>query len=255
MARYQVILAYDGTGFAGSQRQGKARTIQGELERALRSLGWQGKSIMLAGRTDAGVHALGQVAAFDLDWSHDLSALQNALNAYLPSDMVVRQVRQVAADFHPRFDASSRRYRYALFCQDLRDPLRERYAWRVWPPVSDLTPLASLWIGRHDFAAFGSPTTPKGSTVRTVFDAAWQRQGDLWVFEIEADAFLYRMVRRLVFLQVTAGQGRVTLDTLRAFLEDPRAAATSLPPLPSGLAPAAGLTLIEVKYPPLVEIA
>ncbi|MCS7010190.1 MAG: tRNA pseudouridine(38-40) synthase TruA [Anaerolineales bacterium] len=245
MARYQIILAYDGTGFAGSQRQGKARTVQSELEKALRSLGWTGTSVLMAGRTDAGVHALGQVAAFDLAWRHSLSELRNALNATLPSDMAVRQVICTTDEFHPRFDARSRRYRYRLFCREVRDPLQERYAWRVWPPVTDLTPLASLWIGTHDFAAFGSPTSPKGRTVRTVFDATWQQQEESWTFEIEADAFLYRMVRRLVFLQVAVGQGRLSSEALRQTLEHPEAGTLLLP---GGLAPAAGLTLIEVKY-------
>ncbi len=135
MARYQVILAYDGTDFAGSQRQAKSRTVQGEFEKALQRLGWPGRSAMMAGRTDAGVHAAGQVAAFDFDWAHTPEELGRALNANLPADMAVHRVQAVPAEFHPRFDAASRRYRYRLFCRNSRDPLRERYAWRVWPAV------------------------------------------------------------------------------------------------------------------------
>jgi tRNA U38,U39,U40 pseudouridine synthase TruA len=138
MARYQIILAYDGTDFLGSQRQVHARTIQGELEKALTKLGWQGRTVLLAGRTDTGVHASGQVAAFDLDWGHGLDDLTSALNANLPGDMAVRQAREAPQDFQPRFDATSRLYRYRLFCESARDPLRERYAWRVWPKVGDL---------------------------------------------------------------------------------------------------------------------
>src|SRR5512142_2531393 len=112
MARYQLTLAYDGTDFFGSQRQAKRRTVQGELEKVLCKLGWTGRSILLSGRTDTGVHATGQVAAFDLDWSHSDEELVRALNATLPADLAVHQARTVDAKFHPRFDASSRRYRY-----------------------------------------------------------------------------------------------------------------------------------------------
>ena len=171
MARYQIILAYDGTDFLGSQRQAETRTVQSELEKALRKIGWQGRSILLAGRTDTGTHASGQVAAFDLDWGHGLTKLQDALNAHLPRDMAVWGVKATADDFHPRFDACSRRYRYRLFCTGMRDPLRERYAWRVWPPVADLTSLAAIWSGTHDFAVFGSPPRAGGSAVRTVVSA------------------------------------------------------------------------------------
>ncbi len=108
MARYQIILAYDGTGFFGSQRQGRTRTVQSELENALGKIGWTGKSILLAGRTDTGVHASGQVAAFDLDWGHGLDDLHKALNASLPFDMAVRRVDLAPASFHPRFHYSSR---------------------------------------------------------------------------------------------------------------------------------------------------
>jgi tRNA pseudouridine38-40 synthase len=244
MERYHITLAYDGTEFTGSQRQARSRTVQGELEKALRKLGWDGRTVYLAGRTDSGTHASGQAAAFDLEWPHSLDELRDALNANLPQDMAVRGVKAAAADFQPRFDARSRRYRYRLFCQERRDPLRERYAWRVWPPVGDLAPLAETWRGTHDFAAFGSAPRRGGSTVRTVLSAEWQEQGDEWNFEIEADAFLYRMVRRLVFVQVAAGQGRVEAESLVRALQGRPA----LSKLPAGLAPAHGLTLVAVSY-------
>lgn len=260
MARYQIILAYDGTGFLGSQRQSAAvparaerhRTVQGEVERALRMIGWQGRSLLLAGRTDTGTHASGQVAAFDLEWSHGPERLQAALNTHLPADMAVRAIQLAAPGFHPRFDASSRRYGYRLFCDGLRDPLRERYAWRVWPAVSDLRPLASLWLGSHDFAAFGTPPRPGGSSQRTVLSAEWRRAGDEWSFEIQADAFLYRMVRRLVYTQVAVGQGRLTAQALAEALADP---ADKSAGLPAGLAPACGLTLLEVCYEDPVQFS
>jgi len=245
MARYKIILAYDGTGFVGSQRQGKGRTVQGEFENALRRIGWTGRTILLAGRTDTGVHASGQVAACDFDWGHGLDDLHKALNANLPQDMAVRSVELAPAGFHPRFDAASRRYRYRLFCAGARDPLRERYAWRVWPPVADLASLAELWPGRHDFAAFGSPPRPGGSSERTVLATGWKQTGDEWIFEIKADAFLYRMVRRLVFVQVAAGQGRLSAEDLARALAD----RTNVL---AGLAPPNGLTLVEVCYDNLV---
>ncbi len=249
MARYQIILVYDGTGFLGSQRQADSRTVQSELEKALRKLGWQGKTVYLAGRTDTGTHASGQVAAFDLDWLHGLQKLQDALNAHLPRDMAVREVKAAADHFHPRFDASSRCYRYRLFCASVRDPLRERYAWRVWPPVADLAALAQIWPGRHDFAAFGTPPHAGGSTIRTVMSAVWQQQADEWLFEIRADAFLYRMVRRLVYAQVAVGQARLKAETLLLALDDPsEAGQVARSQIPASLAPANGLTLVEVSY-------
>src|SRR5512138_103683 len=155
MARYQLTLAYDGTDFFGSQRQVKRRTVQGELEKALCKLGWTGRSILMSGRTDTGVHATGQVAACDLDWSHSDEDLVRALNAALPADVAVHQARIVHAEFHPRFDALSRRYRYRLFCQSLRDPLRERFAWRVGPSIDGeaLAEAANLFLGTYDFSA------------------------------------------------------------------------------------------------------
>jgi len=245
VARYQIILAYDGTGLSGSQRQATARTAQSELEKALRRLGWQGKSVLLAGRTDSGVHASGQVAAFDLEWNHSDGALLRALNSNLPTEMAVSAVKIVSDDFHPRFDALSRRYCYRLYCQPLRDPLRDRYLWRQWPAPDDtaLQAAAQLLIGKHDFAAFGTPPRPESSSVRTVMKAEWHNLGDEWIFEVQADAFLYHMVRRLVFVQMAVGQGKFSAQGVAEMLQG-RAQV-----VPAGLAPANGLTLVEVTYP------
>ncbi|HEY5669313.1 MAG TPA: tRNA pseudouridine(38-40) synthase TruA [Anaerolineales bacterium] len=245
MARYQVILAYDGTQYHGFQRQAKAHTVQGVIEATLRELGWSGRAILAAGRTDTGVHASGQVIAFDLDWKHSPDELGAALNAQLPDDVAARSVMQVEVDFHPRYDALARTYRYRIYCWENRDPLLDRYAWRVWPAL-DLDLLqqaASLLVGRQDFAAFGSPPRPSGSTQRTVFQAQWTRYDHELIFLITADAFLYRMVRRLVSFQVEIGQGRRELEALRQALELPPDSAVQ------GLAPAHGLTLLKVVYP------
>ena len=260
MARYQLTLAYDGTDFFGSQRQaaptgaGK-RTVQSELEKALGKIGWTGRSVILSGRTDTGVHAEGQVASVDLHWSHSEDDLLRALNAELPPDMAVHKARMVDAKFHPRFDATSRCYRYRLFCQPFRHPLRERYAWRVWPEYSPdlLAVTARFFLGTHDFSAFGSPTTPNGRTVRTVMKAKWtQVEGDEWQFEVQADAFLYRMVRKLVFAQVAVAQGKFPAEAIARFLAHPVPAGRKSE-IPAGLAPAHGLTLVEVTYPQSIE--
>ncbi len=244
MARYQVILAYDGSGFTGSQRQANSRTVQGELEKALRELGWSDKSVIMAGRTDTGVHATGQVAAFDFEWAHEAEKLLKALNAKLPADLAVINLFPASAEFHPRFDAISRMYCYRLFCEPIRDPLRERYAWRVWPSLDGnaLEQNAGIFLGTHDFAAFGSPTTPKGTTVRTVTKTEWRQMPDgEWQFEVQADAFLYRMVRRLVFVQVALAQGKVPVEKVQHALREQGK-------LLSGLAPSTGLALTKVNY-------
>lgn len=244
MARYQVILAYDGTGFQGSQRQVNIRTVQGELEKSLRKYGWSGKSVLMAGRTDTGVHATGQVAAFEMDWAYTEDKLLRALNADLPPDIAIRNLAAAPEDFHPRFDAIARKYSYRLFCESIRNPLREKLAWRVWPVFEEnvLQQTADLFLGTHDFAAFGSRTTPKGTTTRTVTKTEWRKKPDgEWQFEIQADAFLYRMVRRMVFVQVAVAQGRCSAKDVQNALSKQKV-------LLSGLAPAHGLTLTEVTY-------
>lgn len=243
MARYQIIFAYDGSEFVGSQRQAKSRTVQSVLEHALRKLGWDGKSILLAGRTDTGVHASGQVAAVDLHWSHPDEDLHRALNSNLPMDLAVYSVRRIDDHFHPRFDAIARYYRYSIYCEPVRDPLRERYSWRIWPaPDAELLQAAAgILTGRHDFAAFGSAPSKNGSTVRTVTVSKWASSGDELMFDVVADAFLYRMVRRMVFIQVAAGLGKVQVQAIKQALEDRTQ-------LPAGLASPAGLTLMNVEY-------
>jgi tRNA pseudouridine38-40 synthase len=254
MVRYQIILAYDGSVFKGFQRQANARSVQGELETALRQLNWQGRAILAAGRTDSGTHASGQVVAFDLDWSHPINELQQALNGLLPSEIAVQSISQVNPGFHPRYHALWRRYRYQIYCQPVRNPLMDRYAWQVWPSVSltRLQEAAGLLVGTHDFAAFGTPPRPVSSTVRTVFQAAWWEEQPYLAFEITGQAFLYHMVRRVVHMQVLIGQGRLEPETLAEVLHTLPTLPGKGPMLRHGLAPAWGLTLVAVGYPPEV---
>jgi tRNA pseudouridine38-40 synthase len=259
MERYQVILAYDGSRFKGFQRQAKARSVQGVVEVALRKLSWQGRSILAAGRTDTGVHATGQVIAFELDWNHDPQDLLTALNSHLPTDVVAREVRQVCPSFHPRYDASWRKYSYRIYCQLVREPLLEPYAWRVWPAVKldALQEAARPLPGTHDFGAFGTPPQSGGNTNRVVLEATWKQEPPYLIFEITGQAFLYHMVRHIVFMQVMIAQGKLTVEELRQALNTGPDISIRIEPVQSpsnqlvhGLAPAQGLILAEVHYPP-----
>jgi len=245
MERYQAILAYDGTSFAGFQAQPGFRTVEGELRSALTNLGWPGRTLLSGGRTDAGVHAEGQVAAFDLEWRHPAEQLQRALNALLPKDVSCTSLRVAAADFHPRYNALRRCYRYRLLPALWPDPLRERYALRVWPaPDADRMAEAARAIpGKRDFRAFGSAPREGSHTVRTVFRAEWTRQDDCLDFWIEADAFLFRMVRTIVGTLLQVGNQRRSVEEFRALFRTPPQG-RSAPP-----APAHGLCLMRIEYP------
>lgn len=242
IARYKVILAYHGAAFSGMQRQARRRSVQAVLEESLRALGWAGRSILIAGRTDAGVHASGQVAAFDLEWKHSSESLQKALNAQLPPDVAVQAVSVAAGDFHPRYDARKRTYRYRIYCQPQRDPIREGLAWRVWPApqLRRLQQAAKQLRGEHDFIAFGTAPQAGGHTRRRVHAAGWRADGDEFVFEVTANAFLYHMVRRMVGLQVKVGQGLAEPDAVKTALSSTQRVRE--------LAPAHGLALISVEY-------
>jgi tRNA pseudouridine38-40 synthase len=242
--RFQIDLAYDGTEFHGSQYQPELRTVQGELERGLLKIGWKGKSVLFAGRTDAGVHAAGQVIAFDLDWGHTESELQKAINAVLPPDISAVEVKRTSADFHPRYQALSREYHYQILNSPTRDPLQERYIWRVWPKLDvHLMEKASRHlIGTHDFAALGKPHQPGSSTIRMISRTAWRKKENKLVFELVGNAFLYHMVRHIVAVLVKIGQGLEPEQRLKEYLDYPGG------PEAQGLAAAQGLSLVEVKY-------
>jgi tRNA pseudouridine38-40 synthase len=166
------------------------------------------------------------------------------MNANLPEDVAVKEVEIASEGFHPRYDAVSRCYQYQIRFAQERDPLKDRYAWHTWPPceLETLRSAARLLVGTRDFAAFGTPPRTGGSTIRTVFQAGWEvgKEG-LWVFQVVANAFLYHMVRRFVFVQVLVGQQRLGLEELRQALD-------SAGPIPPGLAPPQGLALREVRF-------
>lgn len=247
MARYKAILAYDGTDFNGFQRQagntGK-RTVQAVVEQALRKIGWDGRTVIFAGRTDTGVHASGQVVAFDLEWKHPVKQLMAAMNTHLPDDLAVRSLELAAVDFHPRYQAVSRTYQYSVFVDPLRDPRRERFAWRVWPDVEleCMQQAAASVLGTHDFRSFGTAPHRAGSTIRTVFEVDWRSESDDLVFRIRGDAFLYRMVRKLVGMMVEIGQRRIEVEVMRDLLEH------RSPQAVKRIAPAHGLALVAVDY-------
>lgn len=245
MAHYKVILAYDGTEFLGFQRQAEGRTVQATVETALKAIGWKGSSITGAGRTDTGVHASGQVVGFEYDWSHSADDLRDALNANLPLDVAAQTVEPVGEDFHARFSATARCYQYKLFIDRARNPLRERYAWRVWPPMAMglVENAAEHLIGTHDFSAFGTSPRPGGSTVREVLSASWMIGKEYVIFEILGNSFLYHMVRRLVSFQVEIGLDKRSPGEVEKFLNGDHET------MVQGLAPAAGLVLKDVRYP------
>jgi len=254
VARYRAVIAYEGSAFQGFQRlrgASAAPSVQGALETALARLAGQPVPIIAAGRTDRGVHASGQVIAFDLAWRHSEGALQNALNALLPDSIAVLQLSRAAADFHPRYRAVRRTYEYRIYCARVRHPLLARQAWRVTPPceLALMNSAAAMLIGRHDFASFGTPPLgERGTTERTVFEAEWRALPAQYgvpcaVFRITADAFLYRMVRAIVGSLVAVGQGKLSLADFEQALRAARRGAIRQ------LAPPHGLTLVEVTFP------
>jgi tRNA pseudouridine38-40 synthase len=245
MALYQVTIAYDGTGFRGFQRQKGSRTVQNEIEKTLLKLGWQERSILSAGRTDTGVHAERQIIAFNLDWQHSTEDLKRAINDRLPLDVAVMNVQNAPQGFHPRFDATLRKYRYQLYFNDTRDPIMERYHWQVWPkPDLELVRKCSrFFIGTHNFRAYGRPPDKNSSEVRTIEDVSWEyaQDSDRASFRISAKAFLYHMVRRIVYVLVRVGQYRIDASDVKESIDGKME-------LPAGIAPANGLILEQIIY-------
>lgn len=242
--RVRAVVAYDGTEYQGFQRQANGPTVQEVLERALERVTGERICLLAAGRTDTGVHAEGQVIAFDTQWKHSLTALLRALNAVLPPDVAVREVVPAPPNFHPRYDALSRYYRYTIYNHPVRSPLARRTSFHVARPLNGemMQAAANLLVGEHDFAAFGTP--PKGeTTVRRVLRAQWHAEPPWLHFDIEANAFLYRMVRTLVGTMVRVGLGRLPVEAVGEILAsaDRRRAGPAVP--------AHGLCLMAVRYP------
>ena len=238
-----AVVEYDGTDYLGFQAQAEGATIQGEIEGALAAITQEETRVIGAGRTDAGVHAQGQVIAFSTAWRHSVEGLQRALNAVLPRDIAVRELAPVAKSFHPRFDALSREYRYTILNQPLRSPLARRFAHHFPRPlaVAAMNEAAGVLVGSHDFASFGR--APQGdNTVREVCLAQWTPEGPFVYFDIVANAFLYRMVRSQVGTLLLVGTGELSPDGFEEIL---RSADRSRA---SQVAPAHGLCLMKVNY-------
>lgn len=238
--RYTARVEYDGTDFAGFQAQSGARTVQGELEAALAKLnGGARLRVDGAGRTDAGVHASDQVIAFTYPGRLSAEELGRALDALLPADVAVRNVRAAAAGFHPRHAARYREYRYTVW-NGPRSPLRERYAFAVRVPLDTaaMADAASVLVGRHDFTAFGAPVG--SSPVRTVHWIRIGRRGSEVTIDVAADAFLQGMVRRIAAVLIEVGRGNTNQASVAQALKDRR------PALDGATAPAKGLCLRRV---------
>ena len=254
MRTLKLTLAYDGTAYAGWQVQPGCRTVQGTLEAAARKVTGRSVRVVASGRTDAGVHALGQVAGFQTHSDLPAGVLRRALNAELPEDVAVLEVAEAADDFHPIRDAVRKRYRYVIHDAPVRDVFRRQYCWHYSHGRLDAEAMSragKALLGRHDFRSFQSSGAERESSVRTIFDLSVQRcrgeQGrgeehDWITLEVEADGFLYNMVRAIVGTLVEVGRGAQgeswPAEVLRA--ADRAAAGPTAPPQ--------GLFLVRVDY-------
>jgi tRNA pseudouridine38-40 synthase len=242
---HKLTIAYRGTDFSGWQRQAAKRTVQGCIEDALEKIWGEKISLQGSGRTDTGVHALGQVASFNARRLHAGAVLRRALNANLARDVRIVKCSLVPPAFHARFDATGKTYRYLIWNQPVQDPFTLDTHWHVPRPLAlpAMRRAARLLPGRHDFASFTSnPGYARESTVRTMKRVSVARDGAVLVFHFTADGFLYRMVRNLVGALAKVGQGKITVDDFEKIL---RARSRSEAP---ATAPACGLCLMNVTY-------
>ena len=244
--RWALLLQYDGTEFAGSQWQPNRPTVQGALQSALESLTGSASPVSMAGRTDAGVHAEGQVASFVTQKPIEAMPAHRwvrGLNHFLPSSVAVQAAASVADDFDPRRDAVARTYAYELRLSNQRQPLWEQRAWIVAPPFNlQLARSAlSVLVGTHDFAAFTPPTDGR-STNRTLREASIESNLETIRIRFRADSFLQHQVRRMVGAIVEVARCRTTLEAFNREFE----AAT--PGSMGPTAPACGLTLAKIEY-------
>lgn len=245
MRTLKLTLAYDGTRFVGWQRQAEGESIQGLLEAALARLEGAPVTAHGAGRTDAGVHALAQVASAGVTVAHAPATLVRALNAHLPAEIRVTAVEDVAADFHARFSASGKTYRYVLDTSPIADPFTRQYAWHV-PEALDLRAMAAAaaaLVGTHDFAAFQSVGTEMRTTVRTLARAdVTGAAGERVRCEFTGDGFLRHQVRAMVGTLLEVGRGRRPPAIMAALLASGRRADAG------ATAPPHGLFLVAVDY-------
>ena len=252
LRRYRLILEYDGSTYQGWQIQDEGETVQGEVEKVLRELTGERRPVVGAGRTDAGVHALGQVASADLPSRWSAAELRRAMNALLPEEIWVREISRVPPDFHPRYDACARSYEYRLGVRpEAASPFLRRWCWDASGFSVDpaaLAAAAALVPGERSFESFAKAGQPERGTRCRVDRAVWEPWGSVgYRFLITADRYLHHMVRYLVGTMVDIARGRRLLGDMEALLAgpaNPSGATTSAP------APAKGLYLTTVEYPP-----
>jgi len=247
MRNLKLVVQYDGTGYVGWQRQAAGASVQGLIEDALAPIEGSAVTVHGAGRTDAGVHALGQVASVHLETSLDPSVLGRALNAALPDDVRVIGVEVVSDEFHARFSATGKTYEYRFVNAPFVSPFLFRYAWHVPQPLNvDAMRAAALPLaGRHDFAAFQGAGSPVHSTERTIEAIEWEGGADFdrpLVLRVRGDGFLRHMVRNLAGTLVEVGVGRWTPERPAEILAS-RSRTRAGP-----TAPAHGLFLVQVRY-------
>jgi len=243
----RLLVAYDGTDFRGFAAQPGVRTVEGVLVRALEKILRRAVEVSVAGRTDAGVHAWGQVVTFEAVPGLDPDRLVRALNGLLAPEVVIREVTLEPAGFDARRSASWRRYRYRIVNRPVPDPFLARYAWWVADPL-DLPRLrlaADPFVGEHDFTSFCRAGPPGASAVRRVYESCWCDAGDgVLHYEIRAGAFCTQMVRSIVGTLVEVGRGRRRPGEILGIIRARDRAAAG------PVAPPHGLVLLEVGYPP-----
>jgi tRNA pseudouridine38-40 synthase len=247
MRRIKIVLSYDGTDYHGWQMQPGLPTIQGALEQAISEI--EGRPVQVAGsgRTDAGVHAVAQVAAFSIENPIPLDNLRRAANRLLPRDIRVLRVEEAAADFHPRFQAKRKTYEYLIFRGEICSPFERRYVYHHPYPleIEEMIALAPLLEGEHDFGAFAASDDRDElglSKVRTIFCSRLTLEGERLTYRVNGSGFLKHMVRNIVGVLLEAGKGNVDRRALLGRLEP----ASEIPPGPT--APARGLFLMSVDY-------